>query len=283
MDGDLQHPPELVPALLAKAESSRADIAIASRLARGGSVGPLGPLRRFASRFFAILTRGLFVDRLAAVTDPMTGFFVVRRAAIDTARLRPDGFKILLEILVRTPDLAVVELPFRFERRGAERSKAGAREVVRLGRLLARLSIARERHLARFLAVGAVGFLINNAVMAALTELLGIYYLVSAVGATAVTTVWNFTLAELWIFGDRKRHDRLGRRLGAYLAMSAAALVARSPLLFLLTSVLGVHYLVSNVLSIGVLTGARYAFAAHWIWRPSPRDAGRRSKGGAPS
>ena len=141
MDGDLQHPPELVPVLLARAEESGSDLVLASRLAPGGSVGTMSTGRATLSRSLAWLTTRLFAEPLRGVTDPMTGFFVVRRAAIQPDRLHPDGFKILLEILVRTPGLRVAEIPFAFDRRFAGRSKAGVREMVRLGRTLARLAI----------------------------------------------------------------------------------------------------------------------------------------------
>jgi dolichol-phosphate mannosyltransferase len=95
------------------------------------------------SRALAWLTTRLFAEEMRGVTDPMTGFFVVRRAVLRPERLRPDGFKILLEILVRTPGLRVAEIPFQFDRRLAGRSKAGLRELVRLGRTLARLAIER--------------------------------------------------------------------------------------------------------------------------------------------
>jgi dolichol-phosphate mannosyltransferase len=237
-------------------------------------------VRTLASRSFAVLTRALFLDQLAGVSDPMTGYFVVRRDAVEPRSLQPDGFKILLEILVRTPELHVEEVPFHFGARYSEQSKAGAREVMRLARSLVRLSLGSNRRLARFLLVGATGFLVNNAVMALLTEAAGLYYLLSAVAATGVTTLWNFSLTERWVFGDRSRPEVRTRRFGAYALLSAAGLAARAPLLFLLTSVLGLHYLISNVLTIGALTGVRYALAARWIWRPNPRDEGRRSRGG---
>jgi glycosyltransferase involved in cell wall biosynthesis len=140
MDGDLQHPPELVPALLERAESTGSDLVLASRLAPGGSVGSMGPVRAALSRVLAWTTIHLFAGRMRGVSDPLTGFFVVRRASLRPERLHPDGFKILLEILVRTPGLRVAEVPFRFDARHAGRSKAGLREAVRLGRTLARLS-----------------------------------------------------------------------------------------------------------------------------------------------
>jgi putative flippase GtrA len=282
MDGDLQHPPELIPRLLATAESKGANLVVASRLAAGGGLGGLGPARRLLSRTIAWITRAVFVDRLAAVTDPMTGFFLVRRDAVDPARLQPDGFKILLEILVTTPGLVIAEVPFRFDARHSERSKAGSREVLRLGRTLARLSLRSHRRLARFFIVGATGFVANHVALAALVEWLGLHYLPSAVVATLGTMLLNFTLTELWVFRDSGRVGGRLRRLAAYSLLSTSGLAARTPLLFLLTSVLGLHYLASNALSIAALTGIRYALSVRWIWRPSPQGEPRSIGGDTP-
>ena len=73
----------------------------------------------------------LFPGRLSAVSDPMSGFFLVRREAVDCDVLRPRGFKILVEILVRIPRLSVGEVGFHFGERRSGDSKAGAREAAR--------------------------------------------------------------------------------------------------------------------------------------------------------
>jgi dolichol-phosphate mannosyltransferase len=271
MDADLQHPPELIPRLLARAEETAADIVLGSRLAKGGSTYGLGLRRSVVSRVLAITTRALFPVRLQGVSDPMTGFFLVRRSGIDLDRLRPDGFKILLEILVRCPTLRVSELPFRFGRRQAGRSKTSLREGVRLLRLLLRLA---DRHFPRFLVVGESGFIINNLILAILKELAGLHYLVSAVMATQGSTLWNFGLTETWVFPDRG-HDRSRlQRLAMFFVLNNAALVLRGPILYVLTGLLGLHYLTSNMISLLTLTVLRYALAGRWIW-PTARRARR--------
>jgi len=139
MDADLQHPPELIPRLLDEAVRSGADVVVASRYRPGGDAGGLRVHRAAVSRGACAVARLCFPHHLRNVTDPMSGFFLVRRDAIELAHLRPSGFKVLLEILVRTPGLRITELPFRFERRHAGRSKVTLREGVRFLRLLANL------------------------------------------------------------------------------------------------------------------------------------------------
>ncbi|MEV0567874.1 glycosyltransferase [Dactylosporangium sp. NPDC050588] len=127
MDADLQHPPELVPALLAALDEH--DLVMASRYREGGSSGGLdGPLRRLVSTGSTILARLAFPFALRGVTDPMTGFFAVRLGRMDTEKLRSRGFKILLEILARFPRLRRTELPLRFAERVAGTSKGDLRQ-----------------------------------------------------------------------------------------------------------------------------------------------------------
>lgn len=114
MDADLQHPPELLGALIDEAIGSNADVVVASRYRAAGDVAVLSAFRVAVSRASALLAKLLFPRRLRSVSDPMSGFFLVRRSAIDAAALRPKGFKILLEILVSSRALTTSEVPFRF-------------------------------------------------------------------------------------------------------------------------------------------------------------------------
>lgn len=128
MDGDLQHPPAMIPQLLAGAAAG-VDIVVASRYIPGGrDSGLSGPHRRIVSRATR-LAAYLILPRSKVTTDPSSGFFLFRRPIVKDAALRPVGYKILLEILIRGRVEKVVDIPFCFERRHAEQSKAGIREA----------------------------------------------------------------------------------------------------------------------------------------------------------
>jgi dolichol-phosphate mannosyltransferase len=125
MDADLQHPPHLVAQMLEVAREKKADIVAASRYMKGGSDGGLSSTtRRWLSLSSKWLVTALFFPRLLRVTDPLTGYFVVRRAVVEGVGLKPAGFKILLEILVRSRWKRSVDVPIKFERRHAGESKA---------------------------------------------------------------------------------------------------------------------------------------------------------------
>jgi dolichol-phosphate mannosyltransferase len=269
MDGDLQHPPELVPELLEAAVSRDKDIVVASRYCDRGAADTFGPVRSLVSKGSSALAHGVFPRRLHDVTDPMSGFFLVRREAVDPDALKPRGFKILLEVLVRNPSLRRSEVPFGFGDRNAGESKASVREGMRFLSLLLALRFGdTSGRLARFAAVGLSGLAVNMIALAVLTDFVGLYYLASAILATQVSTLWNFALSEKWVFtdaeGDPKRSA--GARLMWFLGMNNAALLLRGPMLYVLVSLLGVNYLVANFVSLVALTILRFALADGFIW-----------------
>ncbi len=119
----------------------------------------------------------------------------------------------------------------------------------------------------RFLAVGLLGIGVNQLLLWALVEGTHIHYLLGAIVASQGSTAFNFAGVELWVFGERRQRTGLVRRFLAFDALNASALLLRLPILFALTSGLRVHYLVSNLLAIGLLTAIRFVFSDRFIWR----------------
>lgn len=268
MDGDLQHPPEVIPQLLSQAAEAGATLVAASRLTEGGTTAGLSLYRKVISVVLAFVSQILFPARLRAVSDPLTGFFLVRRAALDLGGLQPEGFKILLEILVRSPHLRVGELPFAFDERHAGESKASSGEAFKLFRQMLRLSLSARREFFGFAAVGGSGIVVNTLLTALFTELFGLFYIVSATLATQGSSLWNFGLTEGWVFRRRGlQRAQLGWRLLGFLAMNNAALLVRGPLIALFVGRLGVHYLLANLVSLFVIVALRYTVADRLIWR----------------
>lgn len=139
IDGDLQHPPEIVPQLLEKARVEGADLVVASRYLDDGDPGGLARGRSTISRMATAAAKTTFAGTLSSLSDPMSGFFLVRRDVVDPHVLRPVGFKILLEIVVRTGNLRIAEVPFTFAPRQSGESKATSGEGLGYLRHLARL------------------------------------------------------------------------------------------------------------------------------------------------
>jgi len=129
MDADLQHPPELLPKMLEKIEEGH-DIVIASRYVEGGGVRGWSPIRRLISRG-AVALAHLLLPKTKSVKDPISGFFLVKRAIMrDLKVANPSGFKVLLEVLAKASYGSVAEVPYVFEARRAGKSKLNLKEVV---------------------------------------------------------------------------------------------------------------------------------------------------------
>jgi dolichol-phosphate mannosyltransferase len=137
MDADLQHPPELLSALVSAILEGR-DAAVGSRYADGGSLGDWNPARKLLSA--AALWVALPVQRKQIrVKDPTSGFFLVRRECVDRIQFQRTGFKLLLEILVRGRVGSIKEIPYAFSSRDQGVSKATFRVACEYAELLAKL------------------------------------------------------------------------------------------------------------------------------------------------
>lgn len=269
MDGDLQHPPELLPALIDATDS--ADVVVASRRVEGGDDSGLSDSRRKLVSYGATaLARTLFPRRLARCTDPMTGYFAVRRDSVDVSRLRPRGFKILLEVLCRDAH-TVAEVPLRFAARGAGESKATAEQGLRF---LSQLFALRFDRFSRFAVIGALGAVANLLIMWALVHL-GANYVVAAVAAALVTIVGNFVAQERWVFADRRTGSWRRRATGS-IGFNIAEAAARIPLLILLVQWLHVPSVIGQAVLLVAAFVVRYAFHELVVYRhrPVPTDHG---------
>ncbi len=156
IDADLQHPPEILNQLAAALRRSGADLAVASRYIAGGGTSDWEFVRRVISSGATHLAASVLPLKLSAVSDPMSGMFVVRAAAIAGADLSPLGYKILLEVLAKGRIGHVVEVPYEFEERTRGSSKLGLRQYGEYLAHLVRLSFSTGQ-LRAWIAYGLVG------------------------------------------------------------------------------------------------------------------------------
>ena len=268
MDGDLQHPPELTGLLVDTLEREGADLVVASRYCGvGDASGLTSGFRRVVSGSSNLLAQACFPRRVGSVcTDPMTGFFVVRRSAVDLQRLRPRGFKILLEILARH-DLRVSEVPFAFGERGAGASKASWRNGLSF---LHQLLALRMGRMSRFAAVGVLGTVVNLGVMWLLVHLTSVHYVAAAAVAAELSILHNFVMQERFVFRDLRRGHWLSR-LGTTLAFNNLEALARVPLLIVLVELVGLRPVIGQALLLGIAFVGRFLFTSRIVYRPRRR------------
>lgn len=219
IDADLQHDETLLPKLLEAAKRDGADVVVASRYMDGGSTGELAADRvrmsRLASALSSVLCKGL--------TDPMSGFFVVRRTFLERVvrKLYGRGFKILLDMVAAARgEVRIAELPYRMRSRERGESKLGARVVAEFFMLI--LYHVTGRLLpARFFLFGAVGVTgvgVQLVVLWLAFRVSG-QFLFSQLLATWAAMTSNFFLNNVFTYGDQRlRGARIWRGLVSFYA-----------------------------------------------------------------
>lgn len=141
MDADLSHPPETVPRLVSAIDEG-ADLAVGSRYVTGGGTEDWPLKRRVVSRAACLMG-----NLLVPIRDCTSGFFAIRRSALDGVKLNPIGFKIGFEVMARARYRKAVEIPYVFRDRELGKSKFGRREI---GQYLVQLGqVARDKVLRR--------------------------------------------------------------------------------------------------------------------------------------
>ncbi|MBT9606189.1 MULTISPECIES: glycosyltransferase family 2 protein [unclassified Microbacterium] len=265
MDGDLQHPPEVIADLLARAEVGDADVVVASRYIAGGtSDGLANAVRTLVSRGSTLLTKSMFPRKLHNCSDPMTGFFLVDRRSLDVEGLRPRGFKILLEILARK-QMRVAEVPFSFAARFAGESKASFSQGMRF---LTQLTMLRFGRMSAFALVGGLGAVANLLIMWGLTTV-GVQYLVAAVIASVVTIVANFLALEYLVFADMREESGLMRhRFVKSFAFNGIEAIVRIPVIWLLVNQAHIQSVVAAALTLVAAFVVRFVFHALVVYAP---------------
>lgn len=228
MDGDLQHGEEALPHLIDTIMSGGADIAVGTRYVAGGGIGDWDKDRARMSR---LATRAGQIALGTDVSDPMSGFFAIRRDAFERAlpRLSAIGFKILIDLLASSPvPLKVAEIPYQFRTREAGESKIGARVIAEYAELIADKMIGRfvPVRLLKFLMVGGLGVFVHLAVLSTVLGA-GSAFVTAQTAAVMTAIAFNFFLNNSFTYADRKLKGwRLIGGLASFYAISALGAVA---------------------------------------------------------
>jgi dolichol-phosphate mannosyltransferase len=269
LDADLQHPPQIMATMLRHLHEAGADVVVASRYLPGAGRPGLSAWRAFVSQGTRRLSQAL-LRAARRTTDPLSGCFLVRRAVVEGVALRPVGFKILLEILVRGHYTRVAEVPYVFAGRDAGRTKASVRQGLHLVRHITMLAAAspEDSRVWKFLLVGASGVIVNMAVFWLFVHPFDAHVLPAGVVAGLVSTFTNFVLNNRFTWADR-RVGGVGvfaRRLGKYYTATAGGYVVYLGLLWGLTH-MGLAKMLANLIAVGF--GGLFNYVMHnmWTWR----------------
>ena len=197
IDGDLQHPPHTLIKLWQEIEQG-ADIAIASRNLEGGGVSEWSIARRFLSRGAQMLGLLILPEVIGRISDPMSGYFMVRRDALSERIFNPLGYKILIEVMARGNICWIGEVGYIFQERKIGESKVTHQQyleyILHLVRL--RLDLWQIDRFLRFGISGFSGVFVNLGVLYLLREFFDLGLTRSAIIAAeiaiALVTFWNY-------------------------------------------------------------------------------------------
>ena len=206
MDCDLQHDVAVLPTMLRRVQEPHCDIVVASRFLAPAGAGDWSKNRLFLSNIAKKLAHFVLASK---ITDPMSGFFVIKRGAFDLAvrNLSNQGYKILLDILLSAqPSLRVAEVPYTFRSRLRGESKVEPIVVLEYFTLLFDKLLGHiiPPRFVVFSLVGGGGVLVHMAVLATLNRGLGAVFVTAEIYAAITAMIFNFFANNLLTYRDMR-------------------------------------------------------------------------------
>ena len=276
MDADLQHPPIIIPKLITQLKND-SKMSIASRYVKGGSNEGLGKFwsfygiyRRLVSLSMTYLTRILFIP-IRKTTDPMTGFFAFQKDLIKNAKLEGTGFKILVEILMRTNPDKVTEVPLKFQPREHEESKAKVTQGINYFKHLGHLfwELPEAARFLKFCLVGLNGVIVNLGLLYIFVEWFNIQEVIAFTVSILISILVNYFLNSRFTYGDNRSKSKREslQRLSYYYAFAGLTMFVTLAVYHELINSLGVPYLLSGLLSIIATTVLNFVLVTKIIWK----------------
>lgn len=281
IDADLQHPPEKILGLLEKAIATDADIVAGTRYSKGGSTMGLGSLktcygiyRRAVSLGVKYFTQIIFIQT-RKTSDPLGGFFLFKKSILEGVKLQPKGFKILVEMLMRTKYKKVEEVSYTFLLRENDDSKAtiaqGLEYINHLWFIFR--TIPEAGRFLKFCIVGLSGVFVNLGILTLLVEVFnqdkdGIAYIV----AILVSILTNFSINSVFTYSDKRsssRRESIRRMIFYYLISGLVMLFNYAIYRFCLS--LGIFYIFSAFIAIIFATGLNFVLATKLVWKMKVR------------
>ncbi len=284
IDGDLQHPPETLIKMLDEMEKG-ADLVVASRHVEGGGVSDWGFIRRILSRGAQMLGLIILPNVIGRVSDPMSGYFMVRRNAIANRLMNPLGYKILIEVLGRGDIGSVAEVGYIFQERLEGESKVTWRQyvdyILHLLRLRSRGRITKLREkfrvpvklFLRFGIVGLSGVFVDMAILYLLSDVstLGWGLTRSKFISAEVAIINNFLWNDVWTFRDFSGQQTGWRkRIKRFVKFNLICLVGIGLNLIILNILYNYFHInkyLANLIAIAIVTVWNFWFNLKLSWR----------------
>jgi dolichol-phosphate mannosyltransferase len=285
IDSDLQHPPEMLFKMLTAMEEG-ADLVVGSRNVEGGGVSDWGFIRRFLSRGAQLLGLIILPSVIGRVSDPMSGYFMVRRNAIAEQDLNPIGYKILIEVLGRGDIGKITELGYVFQERQDGASKVTWKQYIeyithllrlrfrgRIGQFSQRFKIPFKRFM-QFGLVGLSGVFVDMTILYLLhdPQALGLPLTRSKIIAAEIAIANNFLWNDRWTFGDiSSQQSGWQKRIKRFIKFNLVCLIGLGLNVLILNILVNYawvkDYRIANLLAIVIVTIWNFWINLKLSWR----------------
>jgi dolichol-phosphate mannosyltransferase len=287
IDGDLQHPPEVLAQLLG-AIAQGADLAVASRHVEGGGISDWGLVRRSLSRGAQLLGLVIAPMVVGRVSDPMSGYFLLRRSALTGVELDPKGYKILLEVIGRGRLVTIAEVGYVFQERQEGESKVTYQQYIdyihhlvklrsrgRISRMARSFNFPATRFM-RFGLVGLSGVVVDMVLLYLLHHPgsplgLGLGLTRSKMIAAEFAIFNNFCWNDRWTFQDlaqrQNSRSQWCKRLLKFNLVCLMGLILNVLLLNFLFNVCHVNQYLANFMAIVAVTFWNFWINLKLSWR----------------
>jgi len=279
MDSDFSHPPNIIPKLVDTIKQNRCDIAIASRYMHGGSIQGWPIKRKLMSKVATLIAKkGLGIKS----HDPMSGFFAFKKNILNGLKFDALGYKMLLEILVKTKGVRIEEVPYTFTDREFGSSKLDTSTIFNYFKSIWKLykygitvekdelrtSVRFISKATRFFTVGASGLLINyfTSMLFALNS--DMWYLHATAFGIIFSISSNFLLNKYWTFENRDfSPKRTIIQYVQFVGFSSIGALVQLGIVYNLVNQWNVSYPISLVLAVGVAAFGNFLLNKRWTFK----------------
>jgi len=275
IDADFSHPPVLIPRMYEEIQKGN-DIVIGSRYMEGGGIKKWPLKRRIISIGATFLGRLLFPD----ITDPVSGFFAVRKQVVKNAPLKPRGYKILLEVLGKGTWETAKEIPFEFIDREIGSSKLKIKTIIEYAQQIGDIavySLFNEKSAARkewvnvmkFGIVGISGIVVNLGILYCLVQYFHTYDLLASGIAIELSILNNFIWNDLWTFHsmENRKYSNRWYRLAAFNVISAGGVAINLGIFYYLTRWFAVYYIYAQFVGILIAFTWNFVINRNLTWK----------------
>ena len=272
MDADMSHDPKDIPRLLEA--TAEVDLVQGSRYIKGGEIIGWNLYRKVVSRVANLIYKWLF----GLGNEVTTSFRVYSRKCAEVVAYSEGAaqfcFSASSAMLVKDSGFKVREIPIKFINRRRGTSKLGASEITSSFCFIAgafwqrRIKTLDWKRFLKFCMVGGSGILVNEGLLWLFTDGIGFFYLYSAIIGIEASIASNFILNNVWTFRDRRKAS--GGIFARFIRYNLACLIGvglNVSILWLMTEIIGMHYLISNLFGIAVAVIWNYTASLKWIWK----------------